>query len=69
MNRRKRHDNTSGVTGVCWDKLKEKWRVQIKVRGKSNFLGSFDNIDIAIGVRQQAEREYFGEFAYQGEAK
>jgi hypothetical protein len=66
MNRRKFTNNTSGMSGVFWDNQTGMWRVQIAIDGKRKSLGYFDNIDFAIGVRQQAEREYFGEFAYQG---
>ena len=50
--------NTSGVTGVTWDKLRNKWIAHIK--GKN--LGRFNTKEEAIKVRKQAEIEYFGEF-------
>lgn len=52
--------NTSGVTGVTWDKTRQKWIAHIK--GKN--LGRFDTKEEAIRVRKQAEIEYFGEFRY-----
>ena len=59
-------NNKSGIKGVCWDGSNSRWRSQIKINGKTKTLGLFDNIEIAIGVRQQAEREYYGEYAYKG---
>jgi len=66
MNRRKHSNNTSGITGVSWSKQLGKWFASIGINGKLKYLGSFDNIDIAIGARQQAEREYYGEYAFGG---
>lgn len=68
MNAGVRSNSSTGITGVKWHKENSKWLAGIKINGKYIHLGCFDNIDIAIGVRQQAEREYFGEFAYNGGA-
>ena len=54
MNVAKRSDNTSGVTGVSWDRFTKKWYVSIK----GNFLGRFHCLNRAILVRKSAEREY-----------
>lgn len=53
-NLRKRADNTSGTTGVCWCKHRNKWRSLI--RNKS--LGYFHNKEEAIAVRKAAEVLY-----------
>ena len=66
MNRRKRSDNTSGIPGVRWSKRYGKWHSSIVINGRKKHLGSFDNIIFAIGARQQAEREYYGEYAFGG---
>lgn len=60
-----RSNNTSGTTGVIWNKTNRKWRARIRINNKDKFLGYFENIDDAIKVRLQAEKEYFGEFAPQ----
>jgi hypothetical protein len=61
MNRGKRVDNTSGVTGVYWSKTSNKWGAKIE-----NFhLGYYANKIMAIKARLKAEKEYFGEFAPQ----
>ena len=51
--------NKSGHTGVCWDKATNKWKSQIGFDGQVNRLGTYENIDDAIMVRQIAE-EVFG---------
>jgi len=43
-NRRVMKNNTSGYTGVCWHKRKNKWISQVKVNGKPIFLGYFTNV-------------------------
>ena len=50
--------NTSGVTGVYWDKLTRKWRAKIYVSRKCIHLGLFENIDDAILARKDAELIY-----------
>jgi hypothetical protein len=40
-NQKKRKDNTSGYSGVCWDKQNGKWMAYITVQGRFNFLGYF----------------------------
>lgn len=58
-----RPTNTSGYPGVCWHKGECKWRVQINANGKRHNLGSFKDINVAIGVRREAELHYHGEYA------
>lgn len=60
QNRRKFTNNSSGYTGVYWDKSRNKWRATIMVDYKRKNLGRFDSIDEAIRVRKSAEVEYFG---------
>lgn len=56
--------NTSGVTGVCWDKSRNKWFAQITVNNKNIHLGRFDNFEDAVKARKEAEEKYFGEWSY-----
>lgn len=58
-------NNTSGTTGVGYDKINDKWRATIKVDGKQKNLGRYLNIEDAIFVRKQAEIKYFGEWRRQ----
>ncbi len=62
-NRRIGRNNTSGVTGVYWDKVNSKWVAFIKTANKPVYLGRFDELEDAAQARQTAEREYFGEFS------
>lgn len=59
------YSNTSGVTGVDFDKNRNKWRVQIGYNGKNHVLGRFSDFNEAVRVRKEAEQKYFGEFAPQ----
>ena len=53
-NRRMSGNNTSGVTGVCWDYEKGKWRVQISINRKQKHLGYFDDLGDAKEAREVA---------------
>lgn len=64
MNQRKSSNNTSGVTGVCWDKRYNKWAARINIDKKQTFIGYFANKQDAIKARKKAEKKYFKEFAY-----
>lgn len=57
-NQRKYSSNTSGYSGVTWNKKLSKWRAQIKVSGKFIYLGYFEHIDEAIAARKAAEVKY-----------
>ena len=50
--------NTSGATGVSFDKVNRKWVAQINVDGVFVFLGRFANFDDAVLARKTAERKY-----------
>ena len=56
-------NNSSGYTGVTWHRLANKWQVHIRFNKKTLYLGLFENIDDAVAVRKQAEKQYFGEYA------
>lgn len=58
--------NTSGVTGVYYDKRRNKWAAHITFNGRKIFLGRFSHKKDAIETRISKERELFGEFAAQG---
>ncbi len=55
-NRKVGINNTSGMMGVCWHKRRLAWQVSVKVNGKRNYYGYFDDIDEAQRVRKDAER-------------
>lgn len=63
MNRGLIKSNTSGITGVCWDKSRNKWLSQIKINNKTH-RKRFDKFDDAVAQRKKWEEEFFGEFSY-----
>jgi hypothetical protein len=56
-------DNTSGVSGVTWDKSRNMWRAQIRLNGKKKNLGRFADITEAAAVVKAAAVEQWGEFS------
>ena len=50
--------NTSGHSGVYWDRRREKWHVQIMGDRKRHHLGYFTNLDDAIAARKAGEEKY-----------
>lgn len=50
--------NTSGRTGVYWEKARNKWRARIKVGGKRLSLGSYIKHSDACEARDAADIEY-----------
>lgn len=65
VNQDLRVHNTSGITGVSWDKWNCVWKAYITVNKNLINLGSFFVKKDAIIARLKAEAEYFGEFAPQ----
>lgn len=60
FNQRKSIKNTSGRTGVSWDKAQEQWAVKIGFQSKSLHIGYFDIFDDAVRAREEAELKYHG---------
>lgn len=56
-NMRMHSGNTSGITGVCWQKSLSKWKAEIMANGVKKHLGVFDDIEDAAAARKAAERE------------
>ena len=69
MNRCLRTDNTSGVSGVSWNNSCGLWQVEITVKSKRIYLGTFINKEDAIRVRKEAEDKYFGEYSFDNSRK
>lgn len=57
-NMKRSRSNSSGTTGVSWDKTKNSWAAAITVDRKAIHLGRFKDINDAIAVRKQAEVTY-----------
>lgn len=51
INQRMQNNNTSGFTGVDWDKRYSKWRARIQIYGKCKYIGYFYNIEDAVKAR------------------
>lgn len=47
--------NTSGYTGVYRSKKNGKWIAQITFKGKTHYLGGYENIEDAVKARQRGE--------------
>lgn len=58
MNRATSIRNTSGVTGVYWDKEAKKWLARIRVKGRLIHLGRFSDKNEAVAARKSAEVKY-----------
>lgn len=50
--------NTSGHTGVYWNRFTNKWVAQIGANDRTHYLGSFDEKHDAITKRREAERRF-----------
>lgn len=62
INKGKMFNNTSGVTGVTWDRARNKWKVMINYDKKTINLGRFDTLEEATKIRLEAEKKYHKEF-------
>ena len=67
INRDCNNTNKLGVKGVSKCSNCEKYMARIMVGYKQIYLGIFDTIEAAKNARDEAEKEYFGGFAYDGE--
>jgi hypothetical protein len=55
--------NLANRLGVCWDKSKQRWLVQISKDGKRVFMKRFITLREAQDAHRQASLEIFGEFS------
>jgi len=59
INSNVRSTNKSGITGICKDKVNNKWIVQIHSKvNKNEFLGRFEDFFEACCMRKSAEIKY-----------
>lgn len=54
-----RKNNKSGQIGVGYDKSKNIWYATIRINGKTKYLGSSKNKEVAIKLRKDAEILYY----------
>lgn len=59
-NQKKFKNNTTGITGVNWDKRRKQWRARITVKGVVHELGFTSSKFEAACLRKSAELEMFG---------
>lgn len=64
MNCKVGKNNTSGITGVMYHQLLNKWYASITIHSRTINLGYYEKIEDAIKARKNAEQQYFGNFAY-----
>ena len=64
MNKKVSCASTSGYSGVNFAKNRNKWGARIQLEHKRKWLGYFDTFEEAVAARKAAEKEYFGEYAY-----
>jgi hypothetical protein len=62
-NSKKRKDNTSGYKGICWNKKRKKWEVQIQYKRKHISLGFFDDPYKGHLKYCKEHKKLFGEFS------
>ena len=58
----RRRNNTSGVPGVYWWRVKGRWRAEICFKGKRRYLGNYRCFEDAVNARKRAEEELFEPF-------
>lgn len=57
-------NNSTGVSGVTYDKDKALYRVRIYYKYKTIHMGYFSSLEEAEKTRKEAEEKYFGEWSY-----
>jgi hypothetical protein len=62
-NARLRKDNTSGVKGVCWDRVSKKWFAYISLNKKRHGLGQFETLDEAAAVVAEVRKQLHGAYS------
>lgn len=64
INKSMQKNNRSGITGVFYDKQRNKWASQLTFKGKKHFK-RFNDKEEAIKYRKNCEQVYFKEYAPQ----
>lgn len=60
INKAIQSNNTSGITGVNWNKEKNKWLIRVKVDNKGIYIGYARTLKEAVKLRIKAEKKYYG---------
>ena len=62
-NASKRRDNSSGESGVSFQKASGKWRSYIRMDGRQIHIGLFETAEEAISARRRAAETHYGEYS------
>lgn len=62
LDKKKSRRNTSGTSGVSYNKANNRWMAYIGFQHKLTYLGSYLNIEDAIAARKEAEEKIYGGF-------
>ena len=57
-NQRRHKTNTSGRTGVAWNRFRGCWVAYIRIGKRTKYLGGYQSFDAAVSARMVAEEEY-----------
>jgi hypothetical protein len=63
LNSKFRRSNTSGSKNVFFDNRSNKWRVQLRINGRSKSFGAYDNLELADLVATEARDKFHGAYA------
>jgi hypothetical protein len=58
-----RVSNTSGIKGVTWSKARSGWQVQIKKDYKNHYFGTYQSLELAELIAQEARDSLHGEYS------
>lgn len=58
-----RKNSTSGLKGVCWDPLRQRWQSHIRIGGRKVNLGRFHTKEAAHAAYVAAIQKHHGDFA------
>lgn len=61
-NQRLRYGNTSGIKGVSWMKRDRRWKAEIRVDGRRQYLGYFTDPNEAAAAYADASAKLHGQF-------
>ena len=49
----------SGVRNVSWDKRRGRWKVELRIGGKTRWFGAFATVEEAAVVAEEKRRQYY----------
>jgi len=54
-----RRNSKSGIRNVCWDKSRNRWKVEVKVGGMTKYIGRYSDLELAELVAIEARSKYY----------